>query len=84
MIEHFDCICFSNEHTLRFVYIEEYNELYLDVYLHQYRNIFKRVWVAIKYVFGYKSKYGHWDWWSLRPEDTKRMIELLEQVKDPQ
>lgn len=55
------CVCETPEHTLRFMYDEEEKELYTEVYLNQYRSFFKRVWVAVKYVFGYTSKYGHWD-----------------------
>lgn len=55
------CDCQSSEHTLRFMYDEENKELYTEVYLNQYRSFFKRVYVAIKYIFGYTSKYGHWD-----------------------
>lgn len=55
------CDCQSPEHTLRFMYDEEEKELYTEVYLNQYRSFFKRVYVAIKYIFGYTSKYGHWD-----------------------
>jgi hypothetical protein len=40
---------------------KEDKELYVEVQLHQHRNILKRVLVAIKYILGYTSKYGHWD-----------------------
>ena len=71
------CTCHSDEHTLRWD-IED-DELYASVFLHQYRNIFSRIWVAIKYVFGYKCKYGHWDCFTLRPSDVAKMMLLLEE-----
>lgn len=74
---YFECECGSPEHTLVFRYNEEDNELYTMVFLNQYRNIFKRIWVAIKYIFGYKSKYGDWDCFVLRPEDKDRLIRLI-------
>jgi len=78
--EYFECACFSDEHTLKFTYDPEVNELYTSVYLHQYGNLFRRLWVALKYVLGYRSKYGHWDCFLLRPEDAGRLRALLDRV----
>ena len=79
--EYFDCICTSIEHTIRFVlsFYEDDPEIHLEVYLNQYRNVFKRMWTAIKYIFGYKCKYGHWDCWELSSiEDAERLKDILE------
>ena len=77
---YFECQCYSDEHTLKFT-LDDEDEPYLvtSIFLNQYRSIFKRVWVAIKYIFGYTCKYGHWDCWELRPEDSKRLMALLEE-----
>jgi hypothetical protein len=74
--EYYECQCYSDEHTLKFVIDDEECELYASVFLHQYRNIFKRIWVAIKYVFGYKCKYGHWDCFMMQDEDIDRFKQL--------
>jgi len=80
--EHFDCSCASDEHTIVFRYFEDdYKEFYLSVYLNQYRRFYKRIWIAIKYIFGYKCKYGHWDCWTMKEDDCDRMISLLEKFK---
>ena len=73
--EYFDCKCSSPEHTLRFVYDED--DIYIEIYLRQYRNFFKRIWIAIKYIFGYKCQYGDWDCFILKEDDIQRMIRLL-------
>ena len=86
--EYFDCICSSSDHTIRFVYfadedgIVDFDDagLYLEVQLVQWRNIFKRIWVAIKYIFGYQCRYGHWDCWELRREDCKKFVEFLQKT----
>src|SRR5574337_647269 len=72
------CACFSDEHTLHFDYDEEYGDLVVSVHLRTYRNIFKRIWVAIKYVFGYRCKYGEWDETIIRWEDIPKLQKLLE------
>lgn len=82
--EFFECDCISDEHTLKFK-LDAHDptdvELYTSVFLNQYRGFFSRLWVAIKYVFGYKCKYGHWDCTILRLEDADRLIALLQKYK---
>lgn len=78
--EFFECACFSDEHTLKFSYDPDENELYTSVYLNQYRSVWKRIWVALRYVCGYRTKYGHWDCFILRPEDAARLRSLVDRV----
>ncbi len=78
-IEFFECQCFSDEHTLKFILDTEYKEIYTHVFLNEY-SIYNRILIAIKYIFGYKCKYGHWDSFLLKPEDAKRLISLLEKI----
>ena len=78
----FECVCHSDEHTLRFIYDEDDNEFYTTIFLNQYRNLFKRILIAIKYIFGYKCKYGHWDCWVLKYEDIDRMKKLLDKIHE--
>ena len=76
----FDCACLSEEHTLRFDlwdWTPEPPELYLSVFLNQWRPWYGRLWVAIKYLFGYKCRYGHWDNTIIRVEDAPRLQQLL-------
>lgn len=69
------CSCLSPEHTLTYNLNLEDKEIYTSVYLNQYRPLYKRVWVAIKYIFGYKSVYGHWDCFVA---DRSRILALKE------
>ncbi len=79
--EFFECQCEHSEHTLRFTYDPEYNELYTEIFLSQYLAWYKRVWAAIKYIFGYKCRGGHFDGWMMNPEDAKRLRNVLEKVE---
>ena len=79
-IKHLDCVCTSPEHTLRFMLDDE--ELYTEVFLNNPNNFFKRMWIAIKYVFGYKCKYGHFDCFVMKPGDEDKLIELCEIFKE--
>ncbi len=74
----FECNCGSKEHTLRFVLDKDEHEIYVSIFLNQWRPFYKRIWVALKYVFGYKSKYGHWDNWTLCEDDAGKLREMVD------
>jgi len=73
---YFECKCGSTEHTLRFTFDKGNKELYTDIYLNQWRPLWKRILVGIKYIFGYKCKYGEWDCWVLNKADAKRLRDM--------
>lgn len=79
--EYYECACGSLEHLLVAVLDKEDNELHFEFHLCQYRNFFKRIWVAIKYIFGYKSRFGCFDTFILRNEDAERLIAMLEKLE---
>ena len=53
-------------------------ELSMHVFLNDYPYFWKRVWLGIRYIFGYKSKFGHYDTVSFRYEDIPRMKAILD------
>jgi len=77
---YFDCGCGSFEHTIRFSLNKEEGEIYTDVFLNQYRHFWKRVWIGIKYAFGYKCRYGHWDCWILDKSDVTRLRDMCDEL----
>ena len=77
---YFDCTCASPEHVFRFMRDPDDGTVCLEVHLVQWRSFFKRAWVALKYVFGYRSRFGHWDITELHPHDARRMIQLMEKM----
>ena len=77
---YYECLCGSPEHTLRFVYDPDENELYTEIHLSQWHNVFERIWMAVKYIFGYKCCYGCFDCWLLNPKDCNGIKELLNRV----
>lgn len=80
--EYFECQCSTPEHTLRFWFDgdEEYPCVYASVFLDE-PPLHRRLWLALKYVLGYKSRYGHFAEFMLRPEDADRMIGMLGALK---
>lgn len=77
------CECSSGEHQIIFHPDEEDGYIYCEIHLTN-RRFWGRLKTGIKYIFGYKCKYGHWDEFILGPdkkEDIKEILEFLEKAK---
>ena len=60
--KYFTCDCPSFEHTLRLSYFEDLDPptMYIETCVYKPKNFFKRVWVALKFIFSRDvTKYGH-------------------------
>ena len=55
----------------------EYREIYLEVFLNPHRHFLVRVWHAIKYIFGYRSKYGDFDEVVLGKSQVAKLMDFL-------
>jgi hypothetical protein len=77
------CQCSSPEHQIIFRYFEDESEkeIYMSIHLNSSKNIFERINKAIKYIFGYKCKYGHFDEFILRQEDTEKFEKIVTYLK---
>jgi hypothetical protein len=73
------CGCGVKEHMLKFSYWpdEEWPELFFEFHLSTYRNVLRRLWVAIRYIFGYRCRYGEWDEFTMEPMDARDLAEFL-------
>jgi hypothetical protein len=78
-----ECDCNSIEHNLRFSYIEddETPQLFVDVPLLSRPRWYKRVWFALKYVFGYRCRYGHFDEFVFSPDEVRQLKEFMEKFE---
>ena len=76
------CACHSSEHQILTEYDEKYNQIYVQIHLSTHKNFFKRIWVAIKYVFGYKSRYGEWDNIIIDKDNYHILAKELSKIKD--
>lgn len=79
---HFDCRCYAQEHTMRFVLDKDpdFPCIYASIYLDPLHPWWKRAWMALKYVFGYSCSQGHFDSWILNPEDVHRLRSLCDEI----
>lgn len=79
--EIFICSCGSIEHQAIFWYDNDEKTLEVNFHLCNYDNFFKKCWIAIKYVFGYKSKYGNWDSFIFKPSDEDKLKKYLNKTE---
>jgi len=77
------CSCGSPEHQFILTYWPGYggdeDELYMEPHLITWENIFRRLWTAIRYVFGYRCKYGHWDCVLISKDKAQEMRGFLDE-----
>lgn len=68
-----ECDCDHPEHVIRVTKNREDSEIYLEYFLSPEYSVIQRIWIAIKYVFGFKTVYGHFGEIAL----NKAMIEKI-------
>ena len=79
-----ECICGGDEHRLVFSKagvdsFDPYTLLYVNHFLEE-KPFFQRLWLGVKYIFGYKCRYGHFQETLLPYQSVAKLKELCEQV----
>lgn len=80
--EYVNCECHSPEHTFKISFDKEEGELYLQVFLTTWEPWYKRIWPAVKYIFGYKCKYGHFDECIIDKHKSAQLFEIVKKFKE--
>jgi hypothetical protein len=81
------CECYSTEHQMVVNYSEdEYSDGTKNnmVYIHTHLNkkpFWKRIIYGIKYIFGYKCRYGAFDEFIVNPKDADKIQEIVNYLK---
>lgn len=76
------CKCENLEHQLIFTYIDDSEKLItVSVLLNNY-SFFKRLIFGIKYIFGYRSKFGLYDEFIINPEDKDKFLNIYNFLKN--
>jgi hypothetical protein len=77
-----ECDCGHNDHTMKFTFTEGDNydvgSVYMAVQMGHGHIWYERIWLAIKYIFGYQSRFGHWDCVSLDYIRLRRIREFVD------
>jgi hypothetical protein len=78
----FICECHSLEHQYIFRYDSEDKFIYCEPHLNNYLPFYKRIVLAIKYIFGFKTSYGSWDEFIFKNEDLDRLENIIKYAKE--
>jgi hypothetical protein len=77
---HFECLCGHYEHKFEIIFDPELddteNPLYATVSLNDGLPWYKRVYNAVRYIFGRKSRYGAFAEFLLEPDDARRLVDV--------
>ena len=60
---------------------DEFPGVYISIHLNRDHNIFRRMWTAMKYVFGMRSILGDFDEVIIHPDDADRLQEVVNYLK---
>ena len=81
------CSCGSPEHIIRLEKLEWIKDgevidqdLSISVHLSPENSIFKRIWIAIKYIFGHESKFGAFEEVLVDKTKAQQIIDFLNVV----
>ena len=81
----FLCSCASSEHQM-IMHKSEGNDQYPpEVYVHVHlvrRSFWYRLKYALKYIFGYKSRYGAWDEFILDSSHVKSLEQVIQHLNE--
>lgn len=78
--ELFVCQCGDVDHSLIMEADDEWGSVFC--YVHLVRDgFFKRIWNAVRYIFGRRSRYGDFDEFIFNPEDADRLQEVVDKLK---
>ena len=82
---HVECACRSPEHTIKFFVIDDDNsngidaEISMNIFLSEF-GVFTRLYRGIKYIFGYKCKYGHFDEVLIDKATANEIIKIMKKI----
>jgi len=79
---HVICSCLTADHDIRFMKDTSDGEVWIEVQLNPYKTFVQRIVAGVKYIFGYNSRFGHWDCTVLTPKETDKLLKFLKEDKE--
>lgn len=76
-IEHLDCRCQDFRHSIRFDIEDDTGYIYLSTHIDQCYPWYKRLWIALRYVFKRDAINGQYDVTFIKYEDYDRIRDIL-------
>lgn len=66
----------------KLIFIKKYPMCYVHIHLSTYHTFWGRLKYAVKYIFGYKSRYGAFDEFIFNPEDAPKLQQLVDHLNE--
>lgn len=81
--ELFVCDCGDIAHQMVFTFDDDpdWRGVYVEFHLNKGVRWWKRIWIAIKYIFGHQSRFGAFDEVILQKKDAERLQEVVDFLK---
>ena len=76
---HLVCTCTSTDHLVEVVANDDPQDddvFWIQVQLHPQR-WYWRIWIGLKYIFGYRCSYGHWDSAAFDEDEARKLQKFL-------
>lgn len=80
-VEHINCECHHPEHAFNLTFDKKDGDLFLTIFLSNGR-WYKRIVPALKFIFGYKSRFGHFDEVQIDPNKRSQLFEIIKKFKE--
>jgi hypothetical protein len=83
---YFECDCSSDEHIFKLGWDveDEADWMWLHVRLRHHYSFWRRFNYAIKYLFGYKSKFGAFEEFLITKDDAKELSVIFKEYSEKQ
>lgn len=81
----FECQCTSAEHTVRFILNKQDKEIYVSMFLDHFQPWYKRVLIALKYIFKMPQGFNHYHFAEcvLVEDDIDALEKMLKDFRKP-
>jgi hypothetical protein len=76
-----ECNCYTKDHVLCLEYDENEDELDIYTLLNPEWRWWKRWWLGLKYMFGWSSRWGHFEVTILMANEQEQLFEFLRGIK---
>ena len=70
--------CSSGENEIVIIKDSETKQIYCQIHIIQKHSFFKRIIIALKYVFGYKARSGNWDEFILETKHKETLLKMID------
>jgi hypothetical protein len=77
----FNCSCTDAHHAVRLTYDVEYNEVFFEMRVNNYKSFWKRLISSAKYLFNFDNKDASYDTFILSREDRDIMMAVMKKIK---